>query len=226
MILQQILGYLKNKLYICKMACIYKITNLINNKIYIGQTVETLEKRFWKHGSNSRSNKDCYKRLYLYKSINKYGLSNFKPEVIVEGDYNRFLLNDLEKHYIRLYNSNNPLRGYNATEGGESSTYIRTPEIRKRISEKLKGHSYSPKGRKLSQEQKDLISEKITTLFANGYKHSVAKYCSILDIEGKLIKRYNSINQAAKAMKIAKSNLVELSKGNKLNKYSFRVKID
>ena len=85
---------------------IYKITNLVNNKIYIGQT-----------NGNRKSYLGGGKILKL--AFKKYGRYNFKKEVIIEGNFNRFLTDELEKHYIRLYNSTNKKVGYNLENGGE-----------------------------------------------------------------------------------------------------------
>lgn len=88
---------------------IYKITNMINNKCYIGQTKD-YKKRFQQHKtchSDSEPNK------VLYKAIKKYGVENFTFEVIDEGEN----YNELEKYWIQYYNSYK--HGYNETLGGE-----------------------------------------------------------------------------------------------------------
>lgn len=60
-----------------KLGKIYKITNLINNKIYIGQTIRDLKVRFKQH---------CYRNgcAYLHNALLKYGKANFKIELIEE----------------------------------------------------------------------------------------------------------------------------------------------
>lgn len=60
------------------MAYIYKITNSINGKIYIGKTYKTIEQRFKEHFKDSKR----YKNRPLYRAINKYGIESFKIEVI------------------------------------------------------------------------------------------------------------------------------------------------
>lgn len=207
------------------MPCIYKITNTINNKIYIGQTKNSAQERFWKHCSNSRSSRDCYKRLYLYKSINKHGLEKFKIEVIIEGEYNKLLLNDLEKHYIRLYNSNNPLKGYNSTEGGESSTYERTPEIRKKISEKLLGVSTGNRYIR-TKDHKKAVSEAMHILYKNGYRMGACKYCTILDLNDNIIKKYNTVTEAGKDLHIGRQLLYQISQGKISRKHKIKVVIE
>lgn len=62
------------------MACIYKITNLVNGKSYIGSTIRPLYKRKYEHFSELRNNEHC--NTYLQRSFNKYGEKNFKFEIL------------------------------------------------------------------------------------------------------------------------------------------------
>lgn len=95
------------------MFYIYKITNKINGKIYIGLTTETVEKR-WKN--HIKASKKCDR--HLYNSMRKYGVENFKIEIIDEtNDLEK--LGELERKYISEYNSTDQSIGYNNTYGGE-----------------------------------------------------------------------------------------------------------
>lgn len=94
---------------------IYKITNLINNKTYIGQTVEP-EKRWWQHCNNAKNRRDEYP---IHNAIRKYGKDNFLFEVIEwTEDYN-----EREIELIKQYNSISP-NGYNVAEGGANAVLI------------------------------------------------------------------------------------------------------
>lgn len=81
-----------------KLAYIYKITNIKNNLVYIGQTTLAVEERFKHHIRKSRSN---YINTPLYQDMRKLGVENYAIEQI---DYclekNKFIL---EKHWIDLY---------------------------------------------------------------------------------------------------------------------------
>lgn len=88
---------------------IYKRTNLINNKIYIGQTKNKPELR-WKS-----ENTDKYSDIG--KAIQKYGVENFKNEIIDKA-YSKEELNQKEKYWIEYYNSQDYDKGYNRTKGG------------------------------------------------------------------------------------------------------------
>lgn len=88
---------------------IYKITNLINGKVYIGQSVSP-EKRWWQHCNNARAH---YDNFPIHNAIRKYGKDNFSFEIIEwTEDYNQ-----REKELIKFYNSILP-NGYNIAEGG------------------------------------------------------------------------------------------------------------
>lgn len=87
------------------MIGIYKITNLINNKCYIGQSID-IQRRWNKHKNSNLS-------YPLYNAFRLYGLENFLFEVLEECD--RAELNEKELFYIKKYNSCNPENGYNQT---------------------------------------------------------------------------------------------------------------
>lgn len=100
------------------MPYIYKITNVINGKIYIGKTLQTIEERWKTH---------CYDYLKtteekrpLYSAMKKYGIQNFIIEEVEEViDIN--LINEREQYWIEYYGSFK--NGYNATKGGDGKHY-------------------------------------------------------------------------------------------------------
>lgn len=97
---------------------IYKITNNIDNKCYIGQT-KNLKDRWCKHKSQLKHNK--HENIYLQRAWNKYGEENFEFKSIILTEY----YNEEEKRYIKFYNSNNYAFGYNIMEGGENPPIIK-----------------------------------------------------------------------------------------------------
>lgn len=91
---------------------IYKITNLVNKKIYIGQAID-IQQRWWGH-------LNCAKKqvnTVLYKAIRKYGAANFIIEQIDTAN-TKEELNNKEIYWIRKLNSTNDEIGYNLTAGG------------------------------------------------------------------------------------------------------------
>ena len=103
------------------MAYIYKITNQINNKIYIGKTENVNPNKRWsQHKSEFRKERSNHRALY--KAMNKYGIENFSFEVIEETEKPE----EKEIYYISLYDSYH--NGYNETLGGDGAKYLELPE--------------------------------------------------------------------------------------------------
>ena len=99
---------------VIKLFCVYKITNLINNKNYIGITKRNPEIRFNEHFSN--------KNEILYRAKKKYGKENFSLEII-EKDIPENQIDEKERYYIDFFNSLIP-NGYNLSKGGISNKSI------------------------------------------------------------------------------------------------------
>lgn len=95
------------------MGYIYKIQNLINGNVYIGQTVKLVEKKFQQHRNNY--DKPYFSQLTLYKAFKKYGLDNFSFETLEKVDNDK--LDEREKYWIDYYDSYK--NGYNMTLGGK-----------------------------------------------------------------------------------------------------------
>lgn len=100
------------------MSKIYKITNNINGKIYIGKTETTISKRFKAHVNDSKRER-CRHRP-LYRAFNKYGIENFSIELIEETSSKD--VNKREIFWIEYYNSYH--FGYNATKGADGKSYL------------------------------------------------------------------------------------------------------
>ena len=121
------------------MFIIYKITNLINNKIYIGQTTETLAQRFKRHcGYQLNDN------TYLHRAMKKYGVENFIIEQIDEAN-NQNDLDELELYWMDYYKSYDVEIGYNVRKtkgkcGGDTlSNNQNLPEISDKLSKSKMG---------------------------------------------------------------------------------------
>ena len=107
------------------MIGIYKITNLINQKIYIGQS-KNIEDRWRAHRSRPFQSNAAQYESPLYKAIRKYGLKNFSFQVIEECTIKE--LNQKEIYWIAYYHSNDKKYGYNLTEGGQTQTFHKLSE--------------------------------------------------------------------------------------------------
>jgi group I intron endonuclease len=160
---------------------VYKATNKVNGKVYIGQTIHTLENRASQHKHDAIKNK---KNGHFQNAIIKYGFDAFIWEQIDTAE-NKEELNEKEKCLVDLYDSTNRDKGYNTRAGGDSGGTLSEEtkqklreanigkktslETRKKISEVHKGRrhteeakakmSRATKGKKRSPEARKKISE-------------------------------------------------------------------
>lgn len=133
---------------------IYKTTNLINNKIYIGQ-----------HHSSIFDNKYFGSGKLLREAIKKYGKENFSCELLEEIDIaDQLLLNEKEVFWIKKLNSQNLEIGYNLARGGWCSEDFET--TLDKISKERKKHSSWIKGKHMNDEYKNKIRKSLM-----GHKH-------------------------------------------------------
>lgn len=180
---------------------IYKSTNNITGKVYIGQTTQTLEKRVNNHIKESKTNKN---RPFM-SAINKYGKDNFIFEII-DSATDLDELNDKEIYWINYYNSVSP-NGYNITGGGQGKKMMVTNELSKRISKGLKNsekwqetknsEEYKIKmeksfigwfrGKKFTKEHKEKIWEKNKDRIL-GFNKSTSKKWIVVDKDNNIIR--------------------------------------
>lgn len=165
---------------------IYKITNIINNKSYIGQTTRGFNKRYEHKGIGiervykfhlSQRKRNLKYNKHLLESIEKCGFDAFEVIEILDIAFSKKELDIKEKHYIELFDCYK--NGYNNTLGGEggngcnpykNKTDEELKEIKEKISNSLKGRyvseetknkrSKSLMGHKVSEDTKQKISEK------------------------------------------------------------------
>lgn len=116
------------------MPHIYKIINLINNKLYIGKThIPNIHQRFQQHIFDAK--KPHREHKPLYDAVNKYGAENFKIKLIetVESDK---IACERENYWIihfRTYIGFADYNGYNATLGGDGKQYIDKENIKETL---------------------------------------------------------------------------------------------
>ena len=122
---------------------IYKITNIINQKFYIGKTVCPLYVRFSQHKHGALKKQENF---YFYNAIRKYGIENFKIELIEKVDSSN-KLNEKEQYWIKKLNPN-----YNLSKGGEGNFGYKFTKKQKEYLSKIR------KGKKFSDEHKKSLS--------------------------------------------------------------------
>ena len=173
------------------MGFIYKVTNSINGKVYIGQSIFEIEKRFSEHLQESQNPNKNHRPFYY--AINKYGQEAFSVELIEQVDNDQ--LNEREKFWIKKYNSYigfENSNGYNATLGGDSKL---TKDYQKIVDDYLitKSKIQTSKNMNCCIEtvSRALISFNISTLNKSGGKMIVR-----IDEQGNKT-YYESVRQAA-----------------------------
>ncbi|MBQ7439088.1 MAG: GIY-YIG nuclease family protein [Paludibacteraceae bacterium] len=211
------------------MSGIYSITNLVNNKRYIGQSVN-ISKRWQTHKYELRGG--YHDNAYLQSSWNKYGEENFIFEVLEycspeDLDY-------MEGYFIWLYDTLDEEHGYNLTSGGKSNrtyserglirykevrktympTWLNTPEANaKKALAKIGTHpseetrqklSLSHKGKKLSQETRAKMSA------SRG--RAVQQYTT----DGVFVAQYSSMVEAYEQTGINRAHINSVCLGNRL----------
>lgn len=137
---------------------IYLITNKVNGKKYVGQTICSPDRRWYLHIYAAL--RDCVEKqgdTALCRAIRKYGCEGFTAEVIHTCSQSK--LDAAEKRFIKLHNCMTPI-GYNLTSGGTSGHIVST-STRAKQSAALRGRVFSAETRaKLSAAQRIRFAEK------------------------------------------------------------------
>lgn len=201
---------------------IYKIVNDVNDKVYIGQTTKSLDRRIEGHKNSMISGVDTH----LYRAMRKYGWDKFHFEVIATAP-DQDSLNDMEAYFINKYDS--IANGYNMAPGGSVNTMyssvvakkhaskMRSVEVRNKISVSMK-QSYKDRGgpseshkAHLSESRKALYAsakgEIVKERFRSSFKLSPAHYKALndaknksvycIDESGNLVKEFERVKDAA-----------------------------
>lgn len=137
-------------------ACIYRITNSVNGKCYVGQTIQGLERRWCNHCSSAQRDSS----YHIHNAIRKYGPDAFTVEVLEETTADQ--LNDRERYWIAELRP-----AYNMTDGGEGGRP--TDEVRAKMRAAKKGRTLTVEhrknigiaGRKIGRRLSDDVKKKI-----------------------------------------------------------------
>lgn len=203
---------------------IYKITNLINNKIYIGKTVRTLEIRWKEHLQYSKK-----ENTPLYQAIRKYGKDNFSIEVIHDNINSITELNRLETYYIQQYHSLSHENGYNiglGGDGGRVSSKLSEQDVQEIIeilsdinnllSYKEIGELYNISTSVIEQINlgnswyQNNLSYPIRKYNVTGLTISRDKYKQIID---KILNSSDSLKQIAKDFNLSEGQITAINQG-------------
>lgn len=189
---------------------VYKIENLINGKVYIGSTISGFKKRVREHLYHL--NKGNHHSSHLQKAYNKYGNDSFKVSILEVCDYTNII--EREQYYIDFYQCFMRDKGYNILQKAYSSIgYKHTEETLLLISEISKRRGSHPNAinamrlANLGNKRDENHSKRMSKI------HS--KAIIQLDLEGKYIKKWDSITQAllALGLKVSDSNISKCANG-------------
>lgn len=188
---------------------IYKITNKINGKVYIGQTVQDVKERFYQHCAEKCE--EAVAKMAIHKAIKKYGKQNFTLEIVETVSKND--LNEREIYWIQKYNSY--YNGYNSTKGGQIQKPFKDLPIDTIISEYNKGKSLRRIGELFNVDKQTirgiLLRNKVTLRKTRTYKLTQEQRKQIMQEINQGTSRRDIINK----WKISKSYLCQLIKGQR-----------
>lgn len=136
-----------------KKTGIYKITNKVNGKYYIGKSIDIY--RRWKDEKRFVSVND-----HLQNAFKKYGFDNFSFEILEE--CSEELLNDREIYYISLLDATNNKKGYNMTFGGTGGKPSEETIEKMKETKKKNGYTKYWLGKSLPAEMKQKISNSLS----------------------------------------------------------------
>jgi group I intron endonuclease len=201
------------------MGCIYKITNLVNNKVYIGQTKYTAEWRWQTHLRDAFDSKSENYNVILHRAIRKYGIEKFQVEEIEQCTTQ--YLSEKERYWISYYDSFNKEKGYNMTLGGEGSKIYNDEQILQLWNQ---GYAISEITRLLPFKISAGTVRKI--LLGNGVNidemhkrkrqilvHNNTKAVYQYDKNGNFIKTFYSASQAGRELNISDNNIAQAANG-------------
>lgn len=197
------------------MAYIYQIINDINNKIYIGKTEFSIDKRFKEHCSDAF--KERNEKRPLYSAMRKYGIEHFHIELIEETDFPE----EREKYWIEQKQSFK--KGYNATLGGDGKKYLDYDLILATYKE----IQNCTKVAEMLNISKDSVStivksfgEKVLSVKEVG--EASGTLINQYDLKGNFIQTFPSIKSAAKSLGVAGvSHISDVCKGTRKTAYGY-----
>ena len=198
---------------------VYKYTNKINGKVYIGKTAN-LRRRLWEHENTTKTKDTAFGR-----ALKKYGYNNFELDILIKikriKDKQKLntILDNLERYYIKKYNSYH--FGYNLTRGGDGSIGItQSAETRRKksVSMKNKPEEYKEKLRQRLAK----VSHKFKSGDAMKYRHrEIEQYT----LDGTYIQTFYSVKDAAQSLSKTMANgIISACQGKYKTAYGYKWK--
>lgn len=199
------------------MPFIYKVTNTVNGKVYVGQTTATVEER-WRWHRNAAGTTTHPHKSALHEAMRKYGKDKFVVETIEECKCEN--LNEREKYWIaRLDTYRN---GYNLTTGGDGYRTIDEVEVERILALWGEGKNQAEIGKITGRDghavrrilygngvTKEEVRERQNAIYREKYSKPVYVY----DMNGNFTAEYPSIDEASKATGVHKSTIGHIIHG-------------
>lgn len=201
------------------MSYIYKIINNVNDKVYIGKTAFSIQKRFQEHRKDAFRERN--EKRPLYNAMRKYGTEAFSIELIEECD--DVFAADREAYWIGVYNAYST--GYNATLGGDGKFLYNHEAIAKRLKEHPYSADVSAEFGCCADIIREIANQNDIQLQRN--KKTITAYSK----DGKEIKSFNSTIEAAqwcfdngKCVTLnsgVRSHIAEVANGKRKSAYGY-----
>lgn len=194
---------------------IYKITNLVNNKIYIGQTTRSVEDRWRDHCTLTKSKHKSLIRL----AVAKYGKQSFKIETI-DQCFSIEELNWKEKERIEEFNSLSP-NGYNLDNGGKGKTVHSLSKLKMSLAKIGRPNPHTDQSKaKLSAIKKGIkLNENHKISLSKARKDKKPVKC----IQNNIV--YESFSAAAKALNIPVQRVSQCANGKRKSAYGYTFEV-
>lgn len=190
---------------------VYKITNKLNNKCYIGITSKGISARIKEHIYTAERDPV----FPIHRALNKYGKDNFTFELLDFSCNSWEELTEKEKYYINLYKSNDKEFGYNLTEGGDGALGRKhTDGAKLKMSIAASGREVTEATRiKLSEAGKRRTEGRVA--YWESGKQSTNRRKPIIQYtkEGLYIKEFEGVNIASRETGISTSTIITALKG-------------
>lgn len=203
------------------MAYIYQIVNDINNKIYIGKTEFSIEKRFKEHCRDAL--KERNEQRPLYAAMRKYGVEHFYIELIEETDFPE----EREKFWIEQKNSFK--YGYNATIGGDGKPYL-DYDLIVSVYKQTQSIAETAKICKCNTSSVSHVLDLYNIKKQSGAEVSIQKYGKIVhqyDLDNNYLNSFPSTHAAATFLnKKGVSHIADACKGKRQTAYGYKWKYD
>lgn len=167
------------------MGYIYKIINLINLKIYIGQTVQPVKRRWRQHELSAQNTKRSDSNLPLHSAMRKYGIDAFKYEIIEKCRDTD--INDREVYWISFYDSTNPEKGYNVSLGGGGTSYYKMDEV---LSLWKQGMSVKDISKTLDADR-GFLALRLKETGITAEEINLRRYASVKETRGNIVYQYS-----------------------------------